>query len=184
MKHRKRLNPLIVPLWLMVSALLITACGSLGDMFATPTPPATQTPAFTPTSTPTITPTPTLTPRPTSNPDAKFQMTTEDVTLELKVPSCGILSLGFGGKTIEPLDSDSQLCFVTGDVIKGMPSQTHVNNWVDSGEVYLLDQSGRQGRLIYASVSTSKLTVFWVFSAPDEFSAIQLQMLDQLIELP
>jgi len=184
MKHPKRLNLMIVLSWSIVFALPVIACGSIGDLFATPTPIATKTPTATPTLTPTQTPTPMLTPRPTSVPGAKFQVTTGEVTLELKAPSCGILSLGFGGKKIEPLASDSQLCFLTGDVVKGMPSQSDVNTWVDSGGVYLLDQSDRKGQLIYVSVSTEKRTVFWIFSAPNDYSAIQLQLLDQLIDLP
>jgi hypothetical protein len=38
--------------------------------------------------------------------------------------------------------------------------------------------------LIFASVSPESKTLLWIFSAPDDYSAIQLQLLDQLIDMP
>lgn len=117
-------------------------------------------------------------------PGTKFEVVSGNFTLNLEVPGCGVLNLSIGGKTIQPLESDSQLCFMSGEILSGMPTQSDVDAWVDSGDIYLLNQHGRKGMLVFASVSPESKTLLWIFSAPDDYSAIQLQLLDQLIDMP
>jgi len=63
--NRQKLLFLMITLTL---ALLLTGCGSLTTLFATPTPTPTHTPTPTLTPTPTITPSPTPTATPTNTP--------------------------------------------------------------------------------------------------------------------
>jgi hypothetical protein len=178
---------------LLVATLLVllgSGCGAMQNLIDTPTPTSTPTltptptPTPTPTSTPTSTPTDTLTPRPTSVPGSTFDVTTDGLTLKLVVPGCGILTMSFGGRKYVPLPSDSQLCFMTGEVINGTPTQSHIDKWIQSSGVYLLDPQGRKGLLIYASFSAKDRKIFWIFSAPDDYASNQLYLIDQLIDMP
>jgi hypothetical protein len=205
----KRMTETLSICFILAVILSASACGP-GQAEPTQTPLLTSTESFTPTftltptsaptftivptstSTFTITPTSTTiptdspTPRPTSVPGTKFNLTIEGVKLQLEVPNCQFLSLtlGYGQPEIVPLPSDDVLCVMMGDIIEGKPTDEQVDNWVKSGQVYLLDQAGHKAPLIHAFSNLDKRKIMWIFSAPSGYAPIQLQVIDQLIELP
>lgn len=177
------------PLYLFCVALilggLIAGCASgIAPAVSTSTPSVTET--LTPSPTPANTDTPVSSPteRPTPAPGNEFDVTIGEFVFKLEVPSCNLLSLGFGGKSILPLNGDAFLCLMSGDLLSGIPEQSDLDAWVNSGEVYLIDLEGRKGNLVYASVNTEKKSLLLIFSVPENFSLSQMQFLDMLIDLP
>lgn len=86
-----------------------------------------------------------------------------------------------GGQTHKPVAPDEELCFTTGDVIIGSPSQVQVNSWLNL--ISLRDQDGKKARLLSASVNNSTRKFLWVFSTPKSFKPKWLVVNNQMVDL-
>lgn len=199
---------------LAVLAILLGGCGNtpvttpaeISPILPAPTEtiiPATSSPTLTP-------PTETATPRPSPVPGTKFEVNADALKLELEIHACNMTNVGYGHFTTEgsfdddvksmmdftmkifkaneppinPKAGDDVMCWLKGEVLEGMVTNSQLKAWVDEGSVYLLDQAGNKSDLIFGGVIPEKQSILLLFSAPYEYTPFQIQMLDALVDFP